>query len=188
MINELSAPDQWVLLYGDILFRYTVVRVREREIAEDLVQATLLSALKSKENFQGKSTEQTWLIGILKHKIIDHFRKVSRENTVELEMCEIAGEADDYFDQQGHWQVDFSSWSKPDKSMEQDQFMMVLATCIDRLPTKMAQLFVLCEFDNMKTEEICRMMSISTMNNFWVMLSRTRVQLRHCLDIKWIKQ
>lgn len=187
MRHELSAPEQWLKLYGDILYRYGLARVRDSEVAEDLVQETFLAALKAQTNFVGQSSEQTWLVGILKHKIIDHFRKSARQQHQEYDEY-LDGQEDDYFDQQGHWQVDFSSWSKPDKAMEQEQFMNVLQDCISRLPPKMAQLFVLREFEDMKSEEICEVMSISTLNNYWVMLSRVRVQLRHCLEINWRKK
>lgn len=188
MKNELSSPDQWLPLHGDILYRYALARVRNSEVAEDLLQETLLAALKAKTNYSGKSSEQTWLIGILKHKIIDYFRKASREQSQEYDDGLSLDNEDDYFDQQGSWQVDFSHWSKPDKSMEQEQFMTTLQDCISRLPAKMAELFILREFEDMKSEEICELMSLSSLNNFWVMLSRTRVQLRHCLDINWINQ
>jgi len=191
MPYELSAPDQWLNLYGDILYRYGITRVRNAEIAEDLVQETLLAALKAQVNYAGKASEQTWLIGILKHKIIDYFRKVSREKVQEFdENSTINGskKKEDYFDEQGHWNVGFSNWSKPEKAMEQDEFLQILQQCIERLPERMGQLFILREFEDMKSEEICELLSISTMNNFWVMLSRVRVQLRGCLDINWINQ
>jgi len=187
MEHELSTPEQWVELHGDILYRFALARVSEPEIAEDLVQETLLAALKAKENYSGKSSERTWLIGILKHKTMDFFRKASRDRVEEFDEQVLANE-DDYFNQKGHWQVEFSSWSKPDKSMEQTQFLSVLQQCIARLPERMAQLFMLSEFDEMTNEQICESMSISTMNNFWVMQSRIRVQLRHCLDINWNNQ
>lgn len=186
MAHDLSAPDQWLKLYGDILYRYGVARVRDVEVAEDLVQETLLAALKAKENYAGQAPEQTWLIGILKHKIIDYFRKASRERVEEFDEHIVA--EDDYFDQKGNWKVDFSNWSMPEKSMEQDEFMQVLQTCVERLPSRMSQLFVLREFDDLNSKEICEVLSISTLNNFWVMLSRIRVQLRHCLDINWVNQ
>ncbi len=188
MEHSLSSPDKWLTLHGDILYRYGLARVRDIEVAEDLVQETLLAALKAKSNYAGQSTEQTWLIGILKHKIIDYFRKASREHAQEYDDTFASDNDDDYFDQQGHWQVDFSNWSKPDQSMQQEQFFQVLQDCIERLPKRMAQLFVMSEFENMESKEICELMSISSMSNFWVILSRMRVQLRQCLDIHWIKQ
>jgi RNA polymerase sigma-70 factor (ECF subfamily) len=183
MKHELSPPEQWLTLHGDILYRFGLARIGEPEIAEDLVQETLLAALKAKNNFTGKSSEQTWLIGILKHKVIDYFRKKSRDTVQEFDE-ELVSE-DDYFNQQGHWQEHLSLWSKPEKLMEQEQFILVLQQCISKLPKRMAQLFMLTEFDNMTTKQVCELMSISTMNNFWVMQSRVRMQLRHCLDINW---
>ncbi len=188
MTYKMSPPEQWLGLYGDILFRYGFARVRDTHIAEDLVQETLLAALKAKGNYAGKASEQTWLIGILKHKIIDYFRKTSREKTQEFDESLDSGLDNNYFDQQGHWQYKFSSWNNPDKLLEQEQFLDVLRQCVDRLPPRMAQLFVLRELEGMKSEDICELMSISTLNNFWVMLSRVRVQLRHCLDINWKNQ
>ncbi|PKM12465.1 MAG: RNA polymerase subunit sigma [Gammaproteobacteria bacterium HGW-Gammaproteobacteria-3] len=180
----MSKPEQWLGLYGDVLYRYALSRVRNPDVAEDLVQETLLAGIKAKDNYAGQAAVQTWLIGILKHKIIDYFRKASREKTQEFD-DRFATEEDDYFDQQGSWQIDLSSWSKPDKCLEQEQFIEVLQTCIDRLPPRMAQLFILRELDGMESEKICETLSISTLNNFWVMMSRVRVQLRHCLDLNW---
>ena len=90
----------------------------------------------------------------------------------------------DFFDRQGHWQIDLSVWSKPDKAFEQEEFMAVLQQCIDRLPPRMAQAFMLRELDGLETENICEAMNIS-LTNFWVILSRVRLQLRRCLDVNW---
>ncbi|MCK5829140.1 MAG: sigma-70 family RNA polymerase sigma factor [Methylococcales bacterium] len=189
MTHELSSPDLWLPLYGDILYRYGVARVRNSDSAEDLVQETLLAALKAKDNYAGQASEQTWLIGILKHKIIDYFRQLSRESSQGFdEQTSIKKESDEYFNLKGNWQVELSTWSKPEQSIEQDQFLMILQECIDRLPSRMSQLFILRELDGMSSEEICDVLSISTLNNLWVMLSRVRVQLRNCLDINWINQ
>jgi len=188
MAHKMSPSEQWLGLYGDILFRYGFSRVRDVHVAEDLVQETLLAALKAKQSYAGKASEQTWLIGILKHKIIDYFRKASREKTQEFDESLGAGLDDNYFDQQGRWQYRFSNWDNPDKSLEQEQFIEVLQQCVERLPPRMAQLFILRELEGVESEDICDLMSISTLNNFWVMLSRVRVQLRHCLDINWKNQ
>jgi RNA polymerase sigma-70 factor (ECF subfamily) len=189
MRNEMSSPDQWLLLYGDTLYHYGYLRVRDPDIAEDLVQETLLAALKARHSYTGLASEKTWLIGILKHKISDFFRQQARDKTLEFnDYFTSDDKGDDYFNQQGGWQIDLSSWSKPETVIEQEQLMQILQECIDRLPSRMAQLFVLRELEGLKNKEICEMMSILSLNNLWVMLSRTRVQLRHCLDINWVKQ
>ncbi len=188
MTHDLSTPDQWLALYGDVIYRYALARVRDPDLAADLLQETLLAALRGKDNFMGQASEQTWLIGILKHKMIDYFRKSSREKTDtwgdEFEDDENSG----FFNEKGSWQIDSTPWSKPDKAFEQEEFMAVLQQCIDRLPAKMAQVFILRELDGMESEEICDVMALSSLNNFWVMLSRSRVQLRHCLTMNWFNQ
>jgi len=187
MIHELSSPEKWLDLYGDILYRYGLSRVRNAEAAEDLVQETLLAGLNAKENYKGQASEQTWLIAILKYKIIDYFRKVTRDENNRLDDFMLT-EEDGYFDGAGEWTVTLSTWSMPDKSLQQDQFMKVLEGCIDKLSPQMAQVFMLREFDNMTSDALCELMSISSTNNLWVILSRARVQLKHCLDVNWINQ
>jgi len=185
-MQQLSSPEQWLSRYGDILYRYGLARVHNPEVAEDLVQETLLAALKGRKNFQGQSSEQTWLIGILKHKIIDFFRKTSRQNQHEVNQMANDSQDDDYFDDGGRWNMDLSPLSTPDQSMGQVQFFETLQYCVEKLPSRMAQLFMLREFDDLTTEDICQIMSISNAN-LWVILSRARLQLRHCLEINWIK-
>ena len=71
----VNSADHWVDKYSDFLFRFASLRVNDTKKVEDLVQETFLSALKSYKSFNQKSSEQTWLTSILKHKIIDHYRK-----------------------------------------------------------------------------------------------------------------
>jgi RNA polymerase sigma-70 factor (ECF subfamily) len=75
----LSDPERWVEEYGDYLFKYALSRLRDPAKAEDVVQEALLAALKGAKGFQGRSAEKSWLVGIVKNKVCDHFRKASRE-------------------------------------------------------------------------------------------------------------
>ena len=59
-------PNRWVDEHGDCLYRYALVRVRTPEVAEDLVQETLIVAVRSLEKFAGRSSERSFLVGILK--------------------------------------------------------------------------------------------------------------------------
>jgi len=180
----ISGADKWLELYGNDLYRYAFFRVHDNDLAEDLVQETLLAALKGKEQFTGQSAEKTWLIGILKHKIIDHFRKSKREQLVD----DIAVEADRHqarFDASGHWKIPFAEWHNPDKSLEQQQFWEVFNECVKHLPTRLADLYTLRELNELSTDEVCKLLDISTTNNMWVMLSRARMRLRDCLENGW---
>ena len=100
--NQINDPETWVDEHGDSLFRYALFRIQNGQVAEDLVQKTFLAALRGKDSFAGRSSVRTWLFGILKHKIIDHIRKISRERPKE-DIETVANLADKTFDEQGVW-------------------------------------------------------------------------------------
>ena len=185
-------PDTWVDQYGDYLFRYALLRLRDRDRAEEAVQETFLAAFKGKNHFSGNSSERTWLVGILKHKIIDHFRRVSKEvpfeetsaTTHELdEPLRTAGEW------VGHWKEEAGpvSWgADPVKLLQQKEFYKALERCLNALSPRLAQVFILREMEELSTAEICRILNI-TESNLWVMLHRARMQLRKSLELEYIQ-
>lgn len=189
-----SDPDVWVERHADALYRYALLRLRNQELAEDIVQETFLAALKARSTFEGQSSERTWLIGILKHKIIDHFRRCSREITC-LQDCEmLASEQEDSFraagEWIGHWKPEAapSEWNAgPEALLEQRDFWEVFEQCLAHLPGRMAAAFVLRELEELSTEEICETLNI-TPSNFWVMIHRARMHLRRCLETKYFKR
>ena len=176
-------PARWLDDHGDILFRYAVTRLRDAAIAEDMVQETFLAAMKAKDRFSGKSTERTWLVGILKHKIVDYIRKASREQT--YGDTEIPEADSDYFDRKGHWRVKPPEWqTNPQKAFEQEEFYVVLQSCLDALPERLRIIFTLREIEGQSAEEICKTMDI-TSTNLWVLLYRARMRLKTCLEKNW---
>jgi len=188
--SQIENPESWVDQYGDFLYRFTLYRVKDPSIAEDLVQETFLAALKARKNFQGRSTARTWLIGILKHKIVDHIRKRVREQTsdkVESMLNAAANDpVDTSFNDEGDWRVRPSKWAvDPMKLYEQKEFMDVLYQCLGELPERQAEAFMMREIDGFSTEEICKVMNISATNS-WVMLYRARMWLRRCLENNWL--
>ncbi len=188
IMTSSSDPNQWLDQHGDALYRYALVRVRDQALAEDLVQETLLAAIRSLDNFAQRSSERTWLTGILKHKIIDTLRKASREIPLDSSMDLNRDLSENYFGQADQWQVELDSWAEPERSLEREQFWRVLNECVDGLPERMARVFVLREVEGMSSEEICKVMNISTTNNLWVMLSRIRMRMRQCLELRWFNR
>ena len=185
-------PNLWLDAYGDYLYRYALGRVRDETVAEDLVQETLLAAWRGYASFAGRGAERTWLTGILKHKIIDHFRRVCRETQLDEE-AESALENEDLFRTEGqwrgHWQVDLgpTEWhTGPVAALEQREFWHTLQGCIGHLPQRIAAAFTLREMEDCASEDICRLLEISP-NNLWVMLHRARMQLRRCLETHWFR-
>ena len=180
-------PEFWVDDHGDCLYRYALLRVRRPEVAEDLVQETLYAAVRTYSNFQGKSSERTWLCGILKNKISDYFRKFGREtNFTDLEF--LNDEMSHKFVDQG-WNHDLgpAEWeSGTDALLDRAEFWMTFRDCLSKLPTRVADVFMLREMEEMEAAQICQAFRISQ-NNLWVMLHRARMALRECMELNWFE-
>lgn len=182
-------PEGWVEEYGDSLFRYALVRVRRHEVAEDLVQETLLSAMRSREKFAGQSSERSWLFGILKHKISDYFRKLGRETSF-TDLESFADEFSEKFVPEGYWvhAKGPKEWKpEADEVIHRSEFWQTMHACLDKLPERMANVFMLREMEEVESKDICSMLSISE-SNLWVMLHRARMALRECLEINWFNR
>lgn len=189
--NRLE-PEHWIDRYSDILFNYTLTRINKREVAEDLVQETFLSALKGKNSFLGNASEKTWLIAILKRKIIDYYRKKSTQN--ELSVFDKDTKDDfmnHFFDKEGlsngHWTgtAEPAGFRKDfETGVESDEFNSILKNCLGKLPEKANAVFVLKNMEDLTTEEICKELGISA-SNYWVLMHRAKLQLRECIEKNW---
>ena len=174
--------DLWVEQYGDMLYRYTLVRVKDPDAAEEIVQVTLLAALQAKDSFQGRSTEKSWLFGILIHKIFDHFWDLKKHRAYELTQEDGPDPLKNAYLPDGHWINLPKNWdTDPHKAAENRQLVEALSKCMDRLPDKPRTIFVLKEIEGLASEEICKEMEIQP-TNLWVILHRARNQLRKCLE------
>ncbi len=183
---EQNQPEKWVDLYADLLYRYAILRINNKNLAEDLVQDTFLSALKNIDQFKKKSSIQTWLISILKNKIIDHYRK----NFNNSEIINSSDDNDEFndFQENGMWKQDKApnSWSKSgDHIFEEQEFLNILQQCLKILPEQTREVFSLREIDGFKSDEICKKLNISS-SNLWVLLHRARNGLRKCIEKRWI--
>jgi RNA polymerase sigma-70 factor (ECF subfamily) len=182
----MSAPgDQDLQQHRPYLLRYAMLQLRDEALAEDVVQETLLAALEGRAGFAGKSSRQTWLTGILKHKIIDVLRRKSREQPLTPNDGESEADAiDALFKEDGHWQQFPANWGNPERSLEDKRFWEVFERCSQRMPARTARVFMMREVMELTTEEICKALDI-TPTNLWVMLHRARLSLRECLEINW---
>ena len=181
--------EHWVEKYGDVLFGFAAARVRDRAIAQDLVQETFLAALKAKDGFAGRSTERAWLFGILRNKLADYYRLQSREASLgdgeailpeEQGLFRAGGLGRDSWEKR----LAPKAWETPDKSLSNKEFQAVLKNCMSKLPERIVQAFKLREIDGLSTDEICNDLGVSA-NNVCVMLHRARMGLRRCLEVHW---
>ena len=178
-------PNKWVDLYADYLYNYTVTRVSSQDLAKDLVQETFFSGLKGKEGFRGQASERTWLVSILKRKIIDHYRKINSAKAQKEVRVNFYGDGD----KKGSWIEECvpQTWeNEAEKAIENSELKSALDQCIDALPEKYKTVFLLKTVQHYETEDICNELEISS-SNLWVIIHRARVQLRSCMEENWFK-
>jgi len=167
------------------LLRFARLQLRNDHWAEDAVSETIVAVLEKPQAFAGQSSLKTYLIGVLKHKIIDQLRAVRREVHVHSD----DGESDDdaferLFQADGHFVDAPPDWGDPLACLERREFFDVLQVCIERLPTNTARIFMMREWLELETADICKELAISA-SNCWVMLYRARMRLRECLELEW---
>jgi RNA polymerase sigma-70 factor, ECF subfamily len=185
-------PTAWLNSHGDYLYHYALVRVRDTATAEDLLQETLLAAIRAAETHEGRSSERTWLTGIMKHKVFDYFRRLARRPESQMAKSEDRNDLDCFETTgvwRGHWREERAPMSWPidaARLLESREFCETFDRCLLGLPAQMAIAFSLREIDGMSTEEICGILDISP-NHLWVILHRARAKLRQLLEVEWFR-
>lgn len=188
-------PGRWVDDHGDFLFSFAMLRLRNRTTAQDVVQETFLAALKSHRQPSSLDEQRAWLVGILKHKIYDCYRRQAREPSFTDLSVGLTDEDEAIHFQEnglsaGTWSpvgepMDWSASSVP--SRDRSAFWASFRRCLAKLPHQSAQAFMLREMDDLATAEMCGLLGI-TENNLWVILHRARLALRHCLEKNWFNE
>ena len=176
-------PNKWIDLYSDYLFNYTISRISDREIAQDLVQDTFLAGLKSMKNFKGEASERTWLVSILKRKIIDHYRKInSKKGKAEVRMTYNSDS-----ETEGDWleeRVADPFDKTAEDTIENTELGLAIHDCLGKLPSKQAKVFKMKTLLGFETEAICNELDI-TASNLWVIIHRARTAMADCMEKNW---
>ncbi len=187
--NKDVNPADWVDLYADYLYRFALMRIADKEIAEDLVQETFSATLASLKNnrFQGRASLKTWLTSILKHKLMDHLRGKYKHRALPLDKID-SNQVEESFDARGNWQVKPGNWgADPPDLYEQKELAAILMACLETLQERQADAIRLRELDGKETEEICKILLISS-TNYWVIMHRARLALRRCVERQWLNE
>jgi RNA polymerase sigma-70 factor (ECF subfamily) len=174
----------WVKTYTKDLFGYAIIKVHQKELAEDLVQDTFLSAWQSCKTYQGKSNVKTWLFSILKHKIADYYRSKYKQN------IEVGSDfIDTFFDEDHRWKPEYrpTNWGDEKELLDDPEFSKVLHNCFEKLPQKWSSAVQLKFLEEHNSNVICSELEITT-SNFWQIIHRAKLLLRNCLELKWFKR
>ena len=185
MPNNTLNPDQWVNTYADVLYSYTLARISDTGLAEDLVQETFLSAWKARTSYKGEASEKSWLFTICKNKIIDHYRKKGRDI---IQPLSETSPTDQFFDGDEHWTVEDqpTDWGMDFAAkMDNQEFYKVLNGCRKKLQEIQQAVFTMKYMEDLDATEICKALGI-TSSNYWVLIHRAKLQLRTCLEKNWI--
>lgn len=161
------------------LLKIARLQLRDEYLAEDMVSETIAQAIEHHAAFRGDSSLRTWLTTILKNRIVDHLRKHWREQS--LDAASAGDEPGLRFDRDGHWAEPPSDSPGPEQLCAQDAFLRAVRACVERLPPRIAQVFMLREVFGSDTGELCKDLGL-TASNVWVQLYRARMMLRACLE------
>lgn len=182
-----EAPfDQQVAELRPYLMKFARLQLRNEAWAEDAVSETLLAALARPQAFERRSQLKTWLVGILKHKVVDALRHHGREVCVGSDTDDEREDPLDHmaFRADGHFAEAPAEWGNPEQDLDNRQFMTILEACTERLPAVQGRLFLMREWLELSTDEICKELNL-TPTNLYVLLHRARLRLRECLELNW---
>ncbi len=181
---ETVNPEMWLTEYGDYLYGYAMKRVSDEHVAEELVQEALLTALEKRDTFEGRSSTRTWLVGILKFKVLHHYREKGRgaEEITEA----LGGElVDSQFNKLGKWKKGPANWGdQPGDGAEAEELRAVLADCLLKMPSRVAEALMLYEQQSLDGEKLAKVLEATT-SQIYVMLHRARAALRKCMEMNW---
>jgi RNA polymerase sigma-70 factor (ECF subfamily) len=185
--------EEALFAHAGALLRYAAARVRDSHTAEDLVQETLVAAIGKVGEYGAQSSVRTWLLGILRHKLLDHYRWQQRHpgDQPEARLEDDAPTEDPWFTEQGVWREDPNAGLEaldldPSRAVERSQLRLALKHCVDHLPVRLRRVFVLRELEELEPEAVCAAASISR-DSLAVFLYRARQSLRTCLQKKWVE-
>jgi RNA polymerase sigma-70 factor (TIGR02943 family) len=173
-----------VQFHTNDLFSYSLSKVQQKEIAEDLVQETFIAAYQSYHKYEGKSNAKTWLFSILKHKIADYCRSAYKKRQ------EVSsGMIESLFDENLRWKPEYrpTDWGNEKELLDDTEFQKTLKNCFEKLPEKWSSAVRLKYLEDHDADGICNQLEISK-PNFWQIIHRAKLQLRNCLELHWFKK
>lgn len=169
------------------MLRFASLQIADFHLAEDAVQEALLGAFRNAGSFAGRSQVRSWVFAILKNKIVDVLRKHQRLVTVGSSESDSEDElAELLFNQKGHWVPDEqpADWGNPHQSLNDTRFWTIFEACLENLPAGQSRVFMMREFMELESTEICTLAGLSV-SNLNVLLYRARLRLRECLENRW---
>lgn len=187
--DRLKNDEVYLVALRHDMLRFASLQLRDEHLAEDVVQEALTAAVTGRREFAARSALKTWVFGILRNKIVDAIRVRGRSINIgaladeETELDEVF---ESLFKANAHWHPELRphEWGDPEAALHQEQFWAVFDACLNHLPPNTARVFMMREFLEFDTDEVCAELRIS-IGNCHVILHRARNGLRRCLEQSW---
>jgi RNA polymerase sigma-70 factor (ECF subfamily) len=190
-----ETAERWLREYGDVLWRFAISKLRSRDLAEEVVQETLLAAMEAYSRFAGMASERTWLLGIAAHKIADvlrakrrrdrHVSHLAGEPSGSSELSSEATGGASEFTARGSWRAGPTAWPAawPARASREEhaELMALLAACLEKLPPGISEAIWLRDLLDVPAEEVCQVLGLSA-TNVWTRTYRGRAALRTCME------
>jgi len=160
-MQSATIDDATIRRIDPTLFRYARRRVGSDDLARDLVQETWAAGLRSLDSFAGRAQLSTWLVAILRRKIIDmhrrnrHFVEIRDDHLVTLETER--------------------------EALDDRATLTRVATQLGSLPERERRALTLVDIDGVARDEAAEDLSV-TRNNLRVLLHRARRHLRDLVE------
>lgn len=182
--------ENWFHLYSDALFGWAYHKTSSKEVAEDLVQETFLSAVKGFKNFKQNSQPKTWLFAILNNKLIDHYRKKAKSATLANKGAELKfiNQTNSFFDSHDNWLPSAKdvAWEEEVHLLDDEEFRGIMENCVGNLPDKWQLAIISKYLSDKSADQICQEMKV-TQSNYWQIVHRAKLMLKKCIDHNWIQ-
>jgi RNA polymerase sigma-70 factor, ECF subfamily len=176
-----------VELHGASMLRLARVYVRDRAVAEEVVQEAWLGVLRGIERFEGRSSLGTWL-----HRIVANLARTRAVREARSVPFSALGEGegpsvpperfrgpDDRW--AGHWATPPQPWGRPDQELLSAETRARVVAAIDALPAMQRRVIWLRDVEGWSAKEVCNVLELSETNQR-VLLHRARTNVRHALD------
>jgi RNA polymerase sigma factor (sigma-70 family) len=182
---ESLSPERWLQAHGDLLFRMAISKVRDRDVAEDIVQEVFVSAWRARDTYAGRSTEATWLVGILRKRLADYFRSQARQNRIRFDSHSPESSATEANTLPNIPLAPSISSQVFETRLEAVEFRQIVSECLKAMPVHLRQAFQLrLENGDLDVHQLSQLLGINPANTS-VRLYRARLLMRHCVERRW---
>jgi RNA polymerase sigma-70 factor, ECF subfamily len=189
LAGDRAAFTELVRRYHGPLLRLALAFVRDRPLAEEIVQDTWLGVLDGLSGFEGRSSLKTWIFRILTNRAKSRSVREARS----VPFSALSNEPDDgeseggvdpaRFDTKGMWQDPPQAWAPqtPEELVHRQEAAKVMEDIVEQLSESQRAVLTLRDLEGVDPEETCNLLGI-TMTNQRVLLHRARTKVREALE------